>query len=109
MDRGHRLYLRRNVAPTMSHIFQRPLCDLGRAYDFAFRPITGDADPGTGGGCDEPPTRFELYAALADPASPGADSQRFSLCAEHLQQLRGYDAKIRATGRPSRFRGPPSP
>jgi len=92
----------------MSHIFQRPLCDLGRAYDFAFRPITGDADARMGGACDERPSRFELYAALADPASPAADWQRFSLCAEHLQQLRVYDGKIQATGRPSRFRGPSS-
>ncbi|HUZ80511.1 MAG TPA: hypothetical protein VMV28_07860 [Thermoplasmata archaeon] len=92
----------------MSHIFQRPLCDMGRAYDFAFRPLTGETEPTTGGPCDDRPTRFELYAALADPASPHADRQRFSLCSEHVAQLRGYDAKLQAMGRPSRFRTTPA-
>lgn len=88
----------------MSHIFQRPLCDMGRAYDFAFRPITGETDSMTGGPCDDRPARYELFAALADPTSPSAEWQRFSLCSEHLTQLRGYDSKVRATGRASRFR-----
>jgi len=87
----------------MSHIFQRPLCDMGRAYDFAFRPLTGETEPTTGGPCDDRPTRVELYGALADPASPSADRQRFSLCSEHAAQLRGYDDRIQAMGRRSRF------
>src|SRR5208282_5536595 len=28
----------------MSHIFQRPLCQLGMAYDYSFRPTLGDPD-----------------------------------------------------------------
>lgn len=79
---------------------------MGRAYDFAFRPLTGETEPTTGGPCDDRPARFELYAALADPVAPAADWQRFSLCSEHAAQLRGYDDKVRAVGKPSRFRPP---
>jgi hypothetical protein len=88
----------------MSAIFQRPLCDMGRAYDFAFRPVIGDADTGAGGPCDDRPHRGELYAAAADPAAPSAAWQSFSLCPEHETQLRSYDARLVARGLPSRFR-----
>jgi len=88
----------------MSHIFQRPLCDMGIAYDYAFRPLTGDPDPASGGGCDERPHRVELYAAGADPLSAPDDWRPFSLCTEHDSQLRQYDTRVVGTGRPSRFR-----
>jgi hypothetical protein len=88
----------------MSAIFQRPLCDMGKAYDFAFRPIVGDADTGAGGPCDDHPHRVELYDAAADPSSSSAAWQRFSLCPEHETQLRSYDARVVARGTPSRFR-----
>jgi hypothetical protein len=88
----------------MSAIFQRPLCDMGRAYDFSFRPIVGDADTGAGGPCDDRPHRVELYAAAADPASASAAWQGFSLCPEHEAQLRTYDARVVARGAASRFR-----
>ena len=89
----------------MSAIFQRPLCDLGRAYDFALRPLLGDPDVGSGGGCDDRPHAVELFAAAADPSSATAAWQRFSLCPEHEAQLRSHEARLRAKGIPSRFRG----
>jgi hypothetical protein len=95
----------------MSAIFQRPLCDMGRAYDFAFRPLVGDADTGAGGPCDDHPHAVELFAATTDPASSSAVWQRFSLCPEHESQLRGYDRRLSPKGIPSRFRsaGIPAP
>lgn len=86
----------------MSAIFQRPLCEMGAAYDFAYRPRIGDADLGTGGPCDERPHRVELYAADAVPGSPNASYRSFSLCPEHEAQLRRHDARL---GGGSRFRG----
>jgi len=94
----------------MSAIFQRPLCDMGAVYDFSFRPMVGDPDPGAGGPCDDRPHRVDLFSAAADPSVPSATWRTFSLCPEHEGQLRAYDARIRAQGRPSRFRAPsPSP
>lgn len=89
---------------TMSAIFQRPLCDMGKAYDFSFRSRVGDADPGSGGPCDDRPHRVELYSATTDPASSSAEWRVFSLCPEHEEQLRQYDARLRALGLSTRFR-----
>ncbi len=93
----------------MSAIFQRPLCDLGRAYDFALRPLIGDPEVGSGGACDDRPHAVELYSATTDPSSPTAVWQRFSLCPEHEEQLRRHDAKLLARGVPSRLRSPIAP
>ncbi|HXQ48689.1 MAG TPA: hypothetical protein VN842_02780 [Thermoplasmata archaeon] len=92
----------------MSAIFQRPVCDMGRAYDYSFRPVVGDPDVGSGGGCDEMPHRVEMFAAGTDPTSATAEWQPFGLCAEHESQLRGYDARVRARGMGSRFRASPA-
>jgi hypothetical protein len=91
----------------MSAIFQRPLCDMGKAYDFSFRPVVGEPDPGSGGGCDERPHRVELYSATANPASADAPWRSFGLCAEHEGQLRQYDGRQVARGTASRFRTAP--
>jgi hypothetical protein len=77
---------------------------MGRAYDFAFRPVVGDPLPEDGGGCDDRPHRVELYAASADRSAPGADWQAFSVCPEHETQLRRYDDRLRERGLPPRFR-----
>jgi hypothetical protein len=82
---------------------------MGAVYEFAFRPLIGDADVGAGGPCDDRPHRVEVYAAEADPGSPAAAWRSFSLCPEHEEQLRRYDGRVRAQGRPSRFRGGPAP
>jgi hypothetical protein len=87
----------------VSAIFQRPLCDMGRAYDFAFRPTVGDPELGSGGPCDDRPTPVELYAAHSDPASAQAVHRSFSLCPEHEQQLRRQDEKLVRAGAASRF------
>ncbi len=93
----------------MSAIFQRPLCDMGTAYDFAFRPVIGEPDLGSGGGCDDRPHPVDLFGAFADPTSASAPRRRFSLCPEHEHQLARHDERYRATGRPSRFAdGPPA-
>ncbi|MGA8274935.1 MAG: hypothetical protein WB789_00980 [Thermoplasmata archaeon] len=91
----------------MSAIFQRPLCEMGQAYDYSFRPIVGDPDPGSGGGCDEYPHRVEMFAAGTDPASATAEWRPFSLCAEHESQLRSYDARFLSRALVSRFRAAP--
>jgi hypothetical protein len=88
----------------VSHIFQRPLCEMGLAYDYSFRPVLGDPDSGSGGGCDERPHRVEMFRAQTDPASTAAEWRPFGLCAEHETQLRDYDARVRGRGQPSRFR-----
>ena len=93
----------------MSAIFQRPLCDMGAAYDYAFRPQVGDADPGAGGPCDDRPHRVELFAAAARPPSGNGEWRAFSLCPEHESQLRGYDQRIVTRGEASRFRSAISP
>jgi hypothetical protein len=92
----------------MSAIFQRPLCDMGKAYDYSFRPVVGDPDTGTGGGCDERPHRVELYAALTNPTVDPTQWRPFGLCAEHESQLRASDAKVQTRGLPSRFRTGPT-
>jgi hypothetical protein len=89
----------------MSHLFQRPLCDMGRAFDYAFRPLVGEIDPASGGGCDERPHRVELYSASADPQTAPPEWRPFALCGEHEGQLRQYDARLTGAGKPSRFRG----
>jgi len=89
----------------MSAIFQRPLCEMGRAYDFAFRPAAGDPGPEFGGGCDTRPHRLELFAAGTDPTSAAAVWSPFSVCDEHEAQLRTIDGRLVTSGRqPSRFR-----
>jgi hypothetical protein len=90
----------------MSAIFQRPLCDMGKAYDFAFRSYIGDPDPGAGGACDDRPTRVELYSATARPDAPDAEWRIFELCPEHENQLRAYDQRLRPLGVSTRFREP---
>ncbi len=93
----------------MSAIFQRPLCDMGKAYDFSFRSYIGDADPGAGGTCDDHPHRVEMYAATTDSSSPTAEWRWFSLCPEHEEQLRRYDARLGPRGVSTRFRSPAAP
>lgn len=89
----------------MSAIFQRPLCEMGAAYDFAYRPALGDPTLGSGGPCDDRPHRVELFAADADPTRPDAAWRPFSLCPEHEAQLRSHDPKVPGG---SRFRTVPS-
>jgi len=93
----------------MSHLFQRPLCDMGRAYDYAFRPLVGDPAPEDGGGCDDRPHRIELYAPEADAAAPDALWRAFAVCPEHESQLRRYDERLRQQGRAARFRSAADP
>jgi len=88
----------------VSHLFQRPLCDMGRAYDFAFRPTVGAPAAEDGGPCDDRPHRIELFAAGADRTTPGAPWQSFSVCPEHEGQLRRYDERLRQQGIAPRFR-----
>jgi hypothetical protein len=90
----------------VSAIFQRPLCDMGKAYDYSFRPIVGDPEPGSGGGCDERPHRVEMFSASGDALPTSAEWRPFGLCAEHESQLRVYDAKFLARNLRSRFRAP---
>ena len=90
----------------MSHLFQRPLCDMGRAYDFAYRPALGDPAPEDGGGCDDRPRRVELYRSGADPNAPSPDWRAFSVCPEHESQLRRYDERLLQQGLRPRFRAP---
>ncbi len=93
----------------MSAIFQRPLCDMGKAYDFSFRTFLGDPDPGTGGACDDRPHRVEMFSATAEPDAPGAEWRVFSLCPEHEDQLRRFDERLRAQGVATRFRSSERP
>ena len=96
----------------MSAIFQRPLCDMGKAYDFSFRTYLGEPETGSGGPCDDHPHRVELYSATTDATSPTAEWQVFSLCPEHEDQLRGFDRRLRDLGVTTRFRsaaGIPNP
>lgn len=88
----------------MSAIFQRPLCDMGKAYDFAFRPILGEPEVGSGGPCDDHPRPVELLAAQGERTSTAAQWRTFSLCPEHEAQLRRADARVAAG---SRFRRGP--
>ena len=88
----------------MSHLFERPLCELGRAYDFAYRPEAGDPSPGMGGPCDDRPHRVELFAADADVRNSAASWQAFQLCPDHEGQLRAEDRRFVTSGHASRFR-----
>ncbi len=90
----------------MSHLFQRPLCDMGAAYDYAFRPLLGGADESAGGPCDDRPHPVELFAANSDPRGADAVWRKFGLCPDHESQLAGYDARLVSQGCPSRFRTP---
>ena len=90
----------------MSHLFQRPLCDMGRAYDLAFRPTLGAPEETDGGGCDDRPHSVGLYAANEDRTQARARPHDFSLCPEHETQLRRYDAKLVAQGLAPRFDRP---
>src|SRR5208282_3594252 len=76
------------VGAGMSHLFQRPLCDMGAAYDFAYRPTLGEPAAEDGGGCDDRPGHIELYAAGADRSRADASWRSFSVCPEHETQLR---------------------
>jgi len=89
----------------MSHLFERPLCDMGRAYDFAFRPALGDPPVGMGGPCDDRPARIDLLAADADKSSPAAVFRSFFVCPEHVTQLRRMDGQM---PQGSRFRSDPA-
>lgn len=93
----------------MSAIFQRPLCDMGKAYDYSFRPLVGEPDVGAGGGCDERPHRVEMFSAGAAGRVDSVEWRPFGLCTEHETQLRSYDARLVALGTPSRFRPTASP
>ena len=77
---------------------------MGRAYDFAFRPIVGEPVVGDGGPCDERPVAVELCSASADPAHGDAFYRSFLLCPEHRIQLERYDARLIARGMTSRFK-----
>jgi hypothetical protein len=90
----------------MSHIFQRPLCDMGKAYDYAFRPVLGEPEAGSGGPCDDRPRPVELLAANLPAPAAGGSYLRFQLCPEHEAQLRRLDARMPAG---SRFRPPTGP
>ena len=93
----------------MSHLFQRPLCEMGAAYDYAFRPLLGDADEGTGGPCDDRPHRVELYSAESEPPTNPSSWRPFALCPDHESQLANFDARVTASGKGSRFRTPRPP
>ncbi len=85
----------------MSAIFQRPLCEMGKAYDYALRPVLGEPEVGSGGPCDDRPHPVELASATADVRSPTVTWRSFELCPEHEAQLRRHDRRL-TTG--SRFR-----
>jgi len=90
----------------VSHLFQRPLCEMGRAYDFAFRPLVGEPSAEDGGPCDDRPHRIELSGGTVDAASTSWCA--FSVCPEHEAQLRRYDERLRERGISTRFRSGPS-
>jgi hypothetical protein len=90
----------------MSHLFQRPLCDMGAAFDYAFRPILEGSDESAGGPCDDRPHRVELFSASTDPRAVEPVWRSFSLCPDHEAQLAVFDARLVAHGVASRFRSP---
>ncbi|MGA7924131.1 MAG: hypothetical protein WCA77_09160 [Thermoplasmata archaeon] len=77
---------------------------MGPAYDFAFRPLVGEPEADSGGGCDDDPREIALLGARADPKDPSAIWMRFRLCPGHTDQLRRYDQRLMESGTPSRFR-----
>ena len=77
---------------------------MGRAYDYAFRPLIGAPPDEDGGTCDDRPHRVELYAASATGEARDAAWQAFSVCPEHESQLRRHDEQLVRQGTPSRFR-----
>ncbi len=78
----------------MSHLFQRPLCEMGKAFDFAYRPIVGEPGPEFGGPCDDRPRSVELCDAHAEPRAPTTPWRTFLLCPDHEAQLRVFDARF---------------
>ncbi len=90
----------------MSHLFQRPLCEMGIAYDYAYREPLGPPTPDLGGGCDDRPGRVELWAARPSPTDPSAAWRPFQICPEHAAQLAGVDRRLESRGVTSRFRTP---
>ena len=90
----------------MSHIFQRPLCEMGAAYDYAYRNPLGPPTPDLGGGCDDRPRRVELWAGLSSATETAAAWRPFQVCPEHLAQLAGVDRRLVSQGLTSRFRSP---
>lgn len=92
----------------MSHLFQRPLCEMGRGYDYAYRAVLGEPSAEDGGGCDDRPHRVELYAAGADRTRVDAPWQAFAICPEHEAQLRRYDDRLRERRIEPRFRTRPT-
>ena len=88
----------------MSAIFQRPLCELARAYDFGFRPLLGDPGGALGGPCDDRPHPVEVYAAGSDPDAREAAWTAFALCPEHEAQLREIDRRLSERSVRSRLR-----
>ncbi len=84
---------------------------MGAAYDFAFRPVLGEPDVGSGGPCDDHPHRVELLAAKAPAGATSGTWRGFSLCPEHEAQLRRHDrrhpdgSRFRPDARPERSRG----
>ena len=76
----------------MGGIFQRPVCDLGPAYDFAFRPLIGVPDPRLGrrlrrrpGTCrtvrggdrpERPFRRVDVLLALSGASGPAQTLRR---------------------------------
>lgn len=79
---------------------------MGAAFDYAFRPLVGDAEEGLGGPCDDRPHRVELYAADADLGEPSPAWRPFALCPDHEAQLARQDARLASRGVSSRFRRP---
>ncbi|MHB1435169.1 MAG: hypothetical protein ACYCPN_04205 [Thermoplasmata archaeon] len=90
----------------MSHLFQRPLCEMGIAYDYAYREALGPPTPDLGGGCDDRPRRLELWEVHAPTAEPGASWRPFQVGPEHIAQLAAVDRNLVARGPTSRFRSP---
>jgi hypothetical protein len=92
----------------VSAIFQRPLCEMGAAYDFAYRPRIGDPGPGFGGPCDTRPHAVGVCSAASDPGQPDAAWRSYRLCEEHEAQLRRIETDHRAElGDGSRLRAEP--
>ncbi len=79
---------------------------MGKAYDYAFRPVLGEPEVGSGGPCDDHPRPVELLAAASPTTGGDGAWRRFSLCPEHEAQLRRHDARMPAG---SRFRPSSAP
>ncbi len=93
----------------MSHIFQRPVCDLGRAYDYAYRPSLGEPNIDAAGGCDDRPAAIDLFSGNADLRSSNPSWSTFSVCPGHQGELLRYDRLLTDQGLPSRLKSPAPP